>query len=53
MEISLDNWVFWRWGPIVVNATLVYTWLVMVLLTGGSWLVTRKLSTEPPLTRWQ
>jgi F-type H+-transporting ATPase subunit a len=53
MEISLDNWVFWRWGPLLVNATLVYTWLVMVLLTGGSWLVTRKLSTEPPLSRWQ
>jgi len=53
MEISLDNWVLWRWGPLVVNATLVYTWLVMLLLTGGSWLVTRRLSAAPPLSRWQ
>ena len=53
MEISLDNWMLWQWGPVHVNATLVYTWLVMALLTGGSWLVTRRLSVDPPLPRWQ
>jgi F-type H+-transporting ATPase subunit a len=53
MEISLDNWILWQWGPVHLNATLVYTWLVMALLTGGSWLVTRNLAVEPPLSRWQ
>jgi F-type H+-transporting ATPase subunit a len=53
MEISLDNWLLWQWGPVHLNATLVYTWLVMALLTGGSWLVTRRLVVDPPLSRWQ
>ena len=53
MEISLDNWVLWQWGPVLLNATLVYTWLVMALLAGGSWLITRRLTVDPPLPRWQ
>jgi F-type H+-transporting ATPase subunit a len=53
MEISLDNWLLWQWGPIHLNATLAYTWLVMALLTCGSWLVTRHLVVDPPLSRWQ
>jgi F-type H+-transporting ATPase subunit a len=53
MQISLDSWVLWQWGPVHVNATLVYTWLVMALLAGGSWLVTRHLAVDPPLSRWQ
>jgi F-type H+-transporting ATPase subunit a len=53
MEISLDHLIFWRWGPMVINATLVYTWLVMGLLTGGAFLVTRRCAAEPPLSRWQ
>ncbi len=36
-----------------LNATLVYTWIVMALLIGGSWLVTRRLSTGPKISRWQ
>jgi F-type H+-transporting ATPase subunit a len=53
MEISLDNWLLWQWGPVHLNATLAYTWLVMALLTCGSWLVTRRLVVDPPLSRWQ
>ncbi|MFH1484514.1 MAG: F0F1 ATP synthase subunit A [Chloroflexota bacterium] len=53
MELSPDSSVFWRWGAIVLNATIVYTWLVMALLVVASWLVTRKLSTETSLSRSQ
>ena len=53
MEISPDATVFWQWGPIVLNATLVYTWIVMGVLTGASWLVTRNLSTGPEISMWQ
>jgi F-type H+-transporting ATPase subunit a len=53
MEISLDNWLLWQWGPVHLNATLAYTWLVMLLLSGGSWLITRRLAVDPPLSRWQ
>jgi F-type H+-transporting ATPase subunit a len=53
MEISLDSLVFWRWGPVLLNATILYTWLVMALLVLFSWLVTRKLSTGAEISTWQ
>jgi F-type H+-transporting ATPase subunit a len=53
MEITLDTWVFWRYGPLALNATILYTWLVMALLTLVSWLVTRRLPKHPPLSRGQ
>jgi F-type H+-transporting ATPase subunit a len=53
MTISPDNIVFWQWGPFALNATIVFTWLVMALLTLVSWLVTRRLSTGTELSRWQ
>ncbi len=53
MVISPDELVVWQWGPITINATLVYTWVVMALLVGGSWLVTRRLTTEAHIPRGQ
>jgi len=52
-DISPDAVIIWRWGFFSLNATILFTWLVMALLTVGSWLVTRKLSTGPRLSRWQ
>jgi F-type H+-transporting ATPase subunit a len=53
MELSLDQWVIWHRGPVLLNATLLYTWLVMALLVFGSWLVTRRLSTGEKISPWQ
>jgi F-type H+-transporting ATPase subunit a len=53
MEITPDLVVYWQWGPIRLNATIVFTWLIMVILCLGSWLITRNLSTGPQLSRWQ
>ncbi|MBK1631829.1 F0F1 ATP synthase subunit A [Thiohalocapsa halophila] len=53
MTISPDQILLWQWGPLHINATLAYTWLVMLLLTGGSWLITRRLRTGPDISRWQ
>lgn len=53
MRISPDTLVFLRWGPIVINATIVFTWIVMALMVLGSKLVTRKLTSETKLSRWQ
>jgi F-type H+-transporting ATPase subunit a len=53
MTISPDGIVFWQWGPFSLNATIVFTWLVMALLTVGAWLVTRRLSTGTEISRWQ
>jgi F-type H+-transporting ATPase subunit a len=52
-DISPDQVIFWQWGPVAVNATIVFTWAVMVFMTLGSWLITRKLSTGAEMSRWQ
>lgn len=53
MTISPDNMVFWQWGWFSLNATIVFTWLVMALLTTISWLVTRRLSAGTSISYWQ
>jgi F-type H+-transporting ATPase subunit a len=49
MELSPDTTIYWEWGYVKINATLVFTWLTMVFLAVGSWLITRDLSTRPPI----
>jgi len=53
VEITPDQIVYWRAGPIALNATLVWTWVTMVLMAVGCWLVTRRLSSGPPTSRAQ
>jgi F-type H+-transporting ATPase subunit a len=53
MELSPDAIVYWQWGPVVINATLVFTWLVMTILVIGSWLITRNLSSGTEISRFQ
>lgn len=53
MELTTDHIVFWEWGIIQINATLVYSWLVMFLLVLGSWLISRGLRSGTQMSRWQ
>jgi len=53
MEISPDQIVVWRLGPLELNATILFTWLVMALLVLVSHLITRRLATGEELSRWQ
>lgn len=53
MQLSPDEITVWDLGPVTLNATIVFSWLVMILLVGGSWLVTRNLSSGPRISRWQ
>ena len=53
MRISPDTLVLFRWGPIVLNATIISTWAVMAIMVLGSKLVTRGLTTETRFSRWQ
>ena len=53
MDITPDSIIYWQWQWINLNATIVFTWLVMLILVLGSWLITRQLSIQPPLSRWQ
>ena len=53
MRLSPDEMIFWQHGVLKLNATLVFTWGLMLLLVIGSKLVTRKLSTGLTRSRWQ
>ena len=48
MRLSPDDMVFWQYGFVKLNGTIVFTWALMLVLTVGSWLVTRRLSTDLP-----
>lgn len=53
MHLSPDELIFWQFGLFKINGTIVMTWIVMVVLAAGSWLITRKLVTDLHITRWQ
>ncbi len=52
-NISPDSEVLATWGFVTINLTLVMTWVIMALLVGVSWAVTRRLRTGPRMSRWQ
>ncbi|MFA7463542.1 MAG: F0F1 ATP synthase subunit A, partial [Syntrophales bacterium] len=52
-QISPDQVIFWTWGFVTINATLVYTWFVMAILVAGSWWITRRISRDLTIPRWQ
>lgn len=52
-QIGPDLVILFAWHFITINATLVYTWLVMIILVAGSILITRNLSSERKMSRWQ
>lgn len=63
MRLSPDEIIFWQEGFVKLNATIVFTWALMLVLVIGSVLITRKLSTsnkdgsigqaEKERSRWQ
>lgn len=53
MDITPDTLVYWQIGPVRISATLVFTWVVMGILVVGSWLVTRRLTTDTSPPRGQ
>ena len=53
MRLSPDQMIFWQHGFLKLNATIAYTWALMLVLAGGSKLITRKLSTGLERSRWQ
>ncbi len=53
MHLSPDQVILWQSGIFKLNATIVFTWALMLVLAGGSTLVTRRLSTGMKRSRWQ
>jgi len=52
-DITPDETILWDAGFVNINLTLITTWVVMVLLIGGSWWATRRLTTGVDIPRWQ
>jgi len=52
MRLSPDEMIFWQHGFFKLNATIVFTWGLMLVLAVGSKLITRKLTTEHTRFRW-
>jgi F-type H+-transporting ATPase subunit a len=53
VNLTSDQQILWRRGPIDLNATIVTTWALMAALSAGAKLITRRLATERKISRWQ
>jgi len=52
---ALDTDILWRLGDsfVLLNKTILYTWIVMAVLVAGSLIITWRLSSGPRMDRWQ
>jgi len=53
MRLSPDTIEVFSLGPVSVNATLVFSWVIMALLVVVSWWITRRLSATGDIGRGQ
>jgi F-type H+-transporting ATPase subunit a len=53
MRLSPDELVFWRYGFLELNSTIVTTWGLIFVMAVGAKLITRHLATEGYISRWQ
>ncbi len=52
-DITPDQVIFWQWGFFRINATILFTWGIMAVMVLGSWLATRRLTSDVHISRWQ
>jgi F-type H+-transporting ATPase subunit a len=53
MRLSPDEIIFWQYGFLKLNATILFTWaLMLVMVVGAKW-ITRRLTTDLHRSRWQ
>jgi F-type H+-transporting ATPase subunit a len=53
MQLTPDEIIYWRLGPVAISATLVFTWVVMGLILAVTLAVTRRLTAGPEISRPQ
>jgi len=53
VHLSPDVLIYWQYGFFKINSTIAMTWMLMLVLSLGSKLISRKLSTEIKRSRWQ
>ena len=53
MRLSPDELIYWQFGFFKLNATIVFTWGLMLFMVVSSKLITRRLSKDLQRSRWQ
>jgi F-type H+-transporting ATPase subunit a len=53
VNLTSDQSILWRHGWVNLNQTIITTWVVMLGLAAAAKIMTRRLSTEGPVSRWQ
>jgi F-type H+-transporting ATPase subunit a len=53
MKLSPDETIFFKLGFFNLNLTIVTTWLIMLVMVTGSWLIRRRLKSDIRISRWQ
>ncbi len=53
MNLTSDQQIFWRHGFFNLNETIVTTWVMMIVMALGAKLITRRLTTDRKISRWQ
>jgi len=53
MEITPDHLVIFRWGFVHLNATIAYTWALMILLVAAACIVTKRIGVDRRRGRWE
>jgi len=53
MRLSPDEMIFWQYGFFKLNATIAFTWALMLVLALGAKLITRNISIGLERERWQ
>ena len=53
MSLTPDQNIIWQWHFINLNATLIFTWLVMAIIVSFSAWITRNLSSDTRISRGQ
>jgi F-type H+-transporting ATPase subunit a len=53
VNLSTDQQILWQHGFVKLNGTIVTTWAMMMVMSLGAKLVTRRLDTGGKISRWQ
>ena len=53
MRLSSDQLILWQHGFIKLNATILTTWALMVVMVVGAKFMTRSLTSDVSISRWQ
>lgn len=53
MHLSPDSIILWQYGFFKINATIAFTWGLMLVLVLGAYLITRHLRHDMQRSRWQ